>query len=488
MDSSRVWRAYLLGGMVVVAIYLAMPYGIGRDLTYVAIGMSSATAAFVAAARSRGGVRMLWALMAAGQLAAAVGDAMWVYYEHVAEVDPFPSPADAFYLLQYPLVAGALLMLARHHRSPENREALLDSAILTVGLVLPYWVLVIGPNLGGYESPLEQLITLGYPFSDVLLLAGLVLVLATSRARTAAGRMVIAAMILVMAGDMIFVLTGDAIVYGMPISLAPFLLSYVIWGAAALHPSARDLLRPTSDTPPAFTTGRLLTLTAVVLLAPGTLIVQLAFGFELSAWPVAITSAVLFVLVVARMAVMLRRLQHQARRLDEIARTDMLTGLPNRRTLDAQLVRDYERTAHEDVPLTLAMLDLDHFKRFNDTYGHQGGDQLLAGAARAWSLLLSSADMLARYGGEEFVLLMPGRDLAAAEHLLQALRLVTPHEQTFSAGLALWDGRETPLRLLRRADTALYAAKTAGRDRVVRADPPSETEGPSLEPSAFAGG
>nr|BFE80716.1 hypothetical protein GCM10020093_033170 [Planobispora longispora] len=117
------------------------------------------------------------------------------------------------------------------------------------------------------------------------------------------------------------------------------------------------------------------------------------------------------------------------------------------------------------------MIDLDYFKRFNDTYGHQAGDRLLVGAATAWSLVITSDDMLARYGGEEFVLLMPGRTVEDAEHLLSALRLVTPEKQTFSAGLARWDGRESPLELLRRADGALYAAKEAGRDRVMRAGP-----------------
>ncbi|MBG0831010.1 GGDEF domain-containing protein [Planomonospora sp. ID67723] len=474
MDRSRAWRVYLLGGLIVVAVYASMPYGLARDLMYVLIGMSSAVAAFVAAGRSGGGVRVLWMLMAVGQFAAAVGDALWTYYEHIAKTDPFPSAADGFYLLQYPLVTGALLLLARHHRSPEDREALLDGAILVVGLALPYWVLVISPSIGGYDSALEEVVMLSYPLADVLLLAGLVRLMATSRAQTSSGRMITAALILVMAGDVTFVLAGDAIVYGVPLSLLPFLMSYLTWGAAALHPSAADLLRPTSATAPSLTNRRLLTLTAVVLLAPGTLIVQLAFGLELSAWAVSITSVVLFVLVVARMAIMLRRMQHQARRLDEIARTDTLTGLPNRRTMDAQLAREYERATLDGTPLTLAMIDLDRFKLFNDTHGHQGGDELLAGAATAWSLVLASDDMLARYGGEEFVLLMPGRGLDDAEHLLAALRVVTPQRQTFSAGLALWDGRETPLELLRRADTALYAAKEAGRDRVMRAAPAEE--------------
>ncbi|GIH92852.1 hypothetical protein Psi01_34820 [Planobispora siamensis] len=471
MVSYRVWRVYLFGGLIAVGIFALIPDNVWADGMYAAIGMSSVAAVSVAAARFRRTLGLAWLLMGLGQLAAVLGDVMWLYYEHIAGVDPFPSPADVLYLLEYPFVTASLLMLARHRRSTADREARLDSAIMVVGLALPYWVLLIQPNIGGHDSLFSQLIALGYPVADVILLAGLVRLLTTSGAQMPAYRLLTAALVLLLAGDVIFIMVEGSIMIGD----LPFLLSYVVWGAAALHPSARDLLRSDPDALPTFTTRRLLTLTAVVLLAPGTLAVQLAFGFELSAWAVTIVSAVLFVLVVARMATLLRRLQHQARRLDEIARTDMLTGLPNRRTLDAQLVRDYERATREDIPLTLAMLDLDHFKRFNDTHGHQGGDQLLAGAATAWSLVLSSTDMLARYGGEEFVLLMPGRDLEAAEHLLEALRLVTPHEQTFSAGLALWDGRETPLRLLRRADTALYAAKTAGRDRVVRADPATDS-------------
>ncbi|MBG0831011.1 GGDEF domain-containing protein [Planomonospora sp. ID67723] len=435
------------------------------------IAFSCAVAILWSAARLRNATALPWVLMGVGQLAVVVGDSLWVYYEHIAEVNPFPSVADGFYLLQYPLVTGALLLLARHHRSAGDREARLDAAILIVGLSLPYWVLLISPKIGHYDSVLMQVIALGYPLGDVLLLAALVRLLTGAGARTPAFRMIALALVCVLTGDVVFVMLEDPQGFSVSLGVLPFLMSYLVWGAAALHPSAADLLRATPETVPSLTNRRLLTLTAVVLLAPGTLIVQLAFGLELSAWAVSITSVVLFVLVVARMAIMLRRMQHQARRLDEIARTDTLTGLPNRRTMDAQLAREYERATLDGTPLTLAMIDLDRFKLFNDTHGHQGGDELLAGAATAWSLVLASDDMLARYGGEEFVLLMPGRGLDDAEHLLAALRVVTPQRQTFSAGLALWDGRETPLELLRRADTALYAAKEAGRDRVMRAAP-----------------
>ncbi|MBG0817082.1 diguanylate cyclase [Planomonospora sp. ID82291] len=486
MDGSRLWRAYLLGGLVAVGVFVLLPYGIFRDGFYASAGLAGAAVSFLAAARLRGTVGLAWALMGLGLVGTTGGDLLWLYYDHIAGVDPFPSPADIAYLLQYPFVTAALLMLARHRRTPGDRGALLDSTIVTVGLLLPYWVLLIDPNIGGHDSTFDQLVALAYPLADVVLLAGLVRLLSVSGARTPSFRLLTVAMIALLAGDVIFISTQGAEVSGLPLGDTPFLLSYVLWGAAALHPSARDLLDTSSGGVPFFTTRRLLTLMAVVLLAPGTMAAQLLAGFEVSSWPVTIASALLFVLVVARMADLLHRLQEQARMLDEVARTDTLTGLPNRRTLDAQLAREYERAEQDGTPLCLAMVDLDRFKLFNDTYGHQAGDLLLTDAATAWSLALGGQDMLARYGGEEFVLVMPGREPADAERLLAAMRAATPQAQTFSAGLALWDGRERPSDLLHRADLALYAAKEAGRDRVVRASRPAPPAGAHPAPPSPA--
>jgi diguanylate cyclase (GGDEF)-like protein len=113
------------------------------------------------------------------------------------------------------------------------------------------------------------------------------------------------------------------------------------------------------------------------------------------------------------------------------------------------------------------LLDLDFFKRFNDAYGHQAGDLLLKEAAAAWRAELREIDVLARYGGEEFGLIITGLPAAEALEIVSRLRPVTPRGQTFSAGLAEWDGRQTADELVGRADEALYRAKAAGRDRVL---------------------
>ncbi len=153
--------------------------------------------------------------------------------------------------------------------------------------------------------------------------------------------------------------------------------------------------------------------------------------------------------------------------LDRMAHEDVLTGIDNRRGLDQRLVIELARAHRSGVALTLAMLDLDHFKRYNDRRGHGAGDVLLRGAAQAWRHQLRPTDQLARYGGEEFTLVLPSCDADAACALIERLRPLVPERQTFSAGVATWDERESPDQLLARADRALLVAKKEGRNRTV---------------------
>jgi len=115
----------------------------------------------------------------------------------------------------------------------------------------------------------------------------------------------------------------------------------------------------------------------------------------------------------------------------------------------------------------VAVVDLDHFKAFNDEHGHLSGDRLLKSAAAAWRTALRQTDTLARYGGEEFGVALPSCSLSEAEVVLDRLRTLTPDEQTCSIGLAEWSPGETGAELVARADEALYEAKRGGRDALV---------------------
>ena len=153
--------------------------------------------------------------------------------------------------------------------------------------------------------------------------------------------------------------------------------------------------------------------------------------------------------------------------LRELSERDALTGVLNRRAWDQLLSSALRKGAQ---PLFVAMLDLDHFKAYNDNHGHQAGDDLLRHAARAWRSAIRAGDVLARYGGEEFTVLLAGCEEERAIEIAERLRGATlDHDQQVSIGLARWDGREGASSLVERADRALYVAKRAGRNRVALA-------------------
>jgi diguanylate cyclase (GGDEF)-like protein/PAS domain S-box-containing protein len=156
--------------------------------------------------------------------------------------------------------------------------------------------------------------------------------------------------------------------------------------------------------------------------------------------------------------------------LEDLAVTDELTSLPNRRGWDRIIGRAMAHAARTGRPLTVALADLDHFKRFNDAHGHNAGDALLHSFGTRLRLALRRSDAAARWGGEEFAVALPECSGADAADALSRLRNAVPLGQTCSIGVATWDGSECAATLMRRADRALYDAKDHGRDRISYAD------------------
>jgi diguanylate cyclase (GGDEF)-like protein len=149
-----------------------------------------------------------------------------------------------------------------------------------------------------------------------------------------------------------------------------------------------------------------------------------------------------------------------------LAASDPLTGLPNRRRWDEEAARMVARAERTGEPLAVAIIDLDRFKDYNDTHGHQAGDRLLKEAAAAWRDQLRAGDLLARWGGEEFAVALPGATAEQAVPVLERLRAATPSGQTASVGLASFAPGATLAGLVEQADRALYRAKDTGRDRL----------------------
>ena len=182
------------------------------------------------------------------------------------------------------------------------------------------------------------------------------------------------------------------------------------------------------------------------------------------------------------------RSEFQAVRRDSV--TDPLTGLANRRVFERRLEEEVSRARRYGHPLTLVLMDIDHFKRYNDVYGHRAGDEVLRHLGWLIGQEIREPDVVSRYGGEEFALLLPETDIAGARRLVERLRRRITNDAriplTLSFGLAEFPSHADDVNgLLQAADEALYAAKDAGRDAVCGAGE-DRTDRPRQEPKPAA--
>ncbi|MBW9332270.1 diguanylate cyclase [Herbaspirillum sp. RU 5E] len=188
----------------------------------------------------------------------------------------------------------------------------------------------------------------------------------------------------------------------------------------------------------------------------------------------------------------IQALEQQLQQMGELVREDQLTGSLNRRGMDESLDREIANALRRETPLCVALLDLDDFKRINDTHGHATGDEVLVHLVQVIRETLRKLDVIARFGGEEFVILMPETSPQDAVQIItrvqrELTKRIFMHESqrlliTFSAGVAVYQPGESQADLLKRTDVALYKAKNAGKNRIVFADPPA-AELPGLPPS-----
>ncbi|MHB9074214.1 MAG: diguanylate cyclase [Desulfobaccales bacterium] len=175
---------------------------------------------------------------------------------------------------------------------------------------------------------------------------------------------------------------------------------------------------------------------------------------------------------------------------------DPLTGLFNRRYMEETLDRELKRSTRTGSPLAVIMMDLDHFKDYNDTFGHNAGDELLSALGNLVKSEIRGEDIACRYGGEEFLLIIPGTSMEVALERAELLRLAVkemhvPYQGlkpiTLSLGVAVYPAHgSTGLDLILAADTALYQAKRAGRDRVIAAADPGEPKATPIDPPTHA--
>jgi diguanylate cyclase (GGDEF)-like protein len=479
--TTKLLRLYFLGTLAAIGGFvLIQPTGWLEVFWQVAIGWVAAAAVVFGMRRHRPRCAVAWYLFAAGVFLNSTGILAQAVGDKILHLEGYPTIADPLWLALYPGLGIGLILLIRSRSSLSDWPAILDTTTITTGLGLLSWVFVIHPQASDPTlSLLGRAAVVSYPVGDVIVLAMMVRILVDGSKLAPSLRLLLASMLTFLVGDISWAVIFHFGLTPGPLALhlleANFGIAYSLVGAAGLHRSVGSA----ADRVPAREAGLsaplLAGLTIASLIAPVLLIAQAVDGVVSDPVAIGVSSAAMFALVVGRMAGLLRQIQVQSAQLRDLSRIDELTGLPNRRAWSLELPVALERARRDGRPLSVAMIDLDHFKRFNDTYGHPAGDALLRGAAHGWREKLRVVDVIARYGGEEFVVLLPDADGPEATTVLERLREATPSGQTFSAGVATWDELQTGSELIACADAALYVAKTGGRNCTVVADAPERS-------------
>ncbi|WP_432520154.1 GGDEF domain-containing protein [Kineococcus sp. SYSU DK006] len=460
------WTAVVVV-LTVVAASVPEPSSTVGTLSYPVAVLVLTAAMALAVARVPRGHRQPWLWLLAGNTTFLVGETLFAV-QAVRGTDAFPTAADLCYCLAYVPLAVGLLELNRRRATHRYRGSLLDAGIVSLSAATLFGVFVVLPMASdASQSPFARAVSSAYPVCDLLLVFLVARLVTGPGSRPPAFWLLVTGCLCTITADLftnVQQLTLGEATYPRWVNALWLVCygSYSVAAAASVRPWGRV------DTPEAaggLTAWRLLLLGVAAVLPSGVLVGASLAGHQVPVALLAAGSIALVGMVVARIWDLLQRLRAQSARLEALARTDPLTGLANRRTLDHELVRTCRALGEAD--LYAALVDLDRFKAYNDGRGHQAGDELLKAAAAAWAQALGPGGFLARWGGEEFVALLVEDDPARAVRRLDALRAAVPDGQSCSIGVARWDRAEDGASLLRRADAALYAAKEGGRDRLV---------------------
>lgn len=466
--SRRCWIPVLAGGLLPMLLYIVLPYGKLAGAVYVVATFLAAIAVALALRqRPRTFCPTAWGLIAGALALAGVGHAIW-YWLDLRGLEPFPAAPDFFYLAVYPLFGGALWMLGR--QSGEGEGALSDALIVGIAAAVLGWAVLIAPYVHDPSLTMVQLlVSTAYPVADLILLPLILRLVFLYRTRVSAHLFLLIGMLAYLVADMLYAHGNSAGWYapgGFTDGL--WLAAYALFVVAAWHPTA-GLEPRTQGSSPELSGRRLMVLGAAAVTVPGMILLTAGTAVEIVR-VAAIGSILLFLLVMHRLAGLMKETRRQAAVLESLSRTDHLTGAANRRHLEYELEREVARAERANTALSFVFLDLDRFKRFNDTYGHAAGDTLLQELVAIWQGVLRPTDVLARMGGEEFVIVSPDTTAEQCRQMVERLRGLVPRGQTCSAGIAAFQPGESVDAFTGRADRALYEAKHQGRDRVIIAE------------------
>jgi diguanylate cyclase (GGDEF)-like protein/PAS domain S-box-containing protein len=340
-SGSRVWALYLVSGVLATFVFFLLPE-IPQDILYILIGVSATVMALEGARWQPAGRQLPLYLFAGGLLMTVTGDVIYTFYEDVWIEDPFPSTADVFYVANYLFYAAALLLLVWHRTPGRDWGGITDAAIITTGAAVLSWIFLMKPYADDHTLPLlERLISISYPLLDLLLLAVAARLLIAPGARVPAFYFIGVSLLLYLISDVVYVVLALAGAYesGNPVD-AGYMISYVLLGTAALHPSMPVLSEPGPRPETRLTWWRFALLTVASLATPGVLAVQAARGESIEAPVIVGGSVILFLLVLVRLAGFVRRHERAVTR-ERILREAgaVLVGALNRKDIYAAALK-----------------------------------------------------------------------------------------------------------------------------------------------------
>ena len=455
------------------AYFLFNPTPTTKLLLYNGVGLLSLAGTIVGIRLHRSRHRAPWILFALGQASFLTADVIYYWLETHTETVPFPSIADAFYLLMYPLViAGLLLKIRKNSTGTKDWAGLIDAGIFAIALFSVLWVLVMDtyvPIAG--QATTERLISLCYPVMDLaVLFVAIRLAVIIHRRHRSLTLIIMALGSLVIADVQYGVLNAaDAFQTGSIVD-AFWLGFYVLFALAAIHPSMSGELRSPTSQLERISNVRLVLMFLATLTVP---VIDLMWGTPADRFVTLTSSAVLFALMLGRVLGLVRTVEHGREMLHQEARQDPLTGLANRTQFTERTMTALESSRDS---IAVLLIDLDDFKAVNDSMGHEAGDHVLTTVADRIRRCVRESDVVARLGGDEFAVLITKtidrQDAAnSASRIIRALSepITVLNRQVrvgASVGIAVQGQEQDNVQsLLRGADVAMYLAKRQGKGR-----------------------
>ncbi|MBG0830559.1 GGDEF domain-containing protein [Planomonospora sp. ID67723] len=465
-----------LGTAVTAAFVTAVFYAVtvGQVLYFVTYGVVCALAWWAALRLVPGPDRRPWLLIALAQTLWLTGDVIEMAFFLSGKV-PMVGVSDAFWLGGYPLVAAAVILMARRRAPGRLSGGMLDALTLTTVAALAAWQFLIQPYLDS-GSGAEVIVPALYPVGDIVLLAAVLFLALSPGERGAPTLLLLGAVSTYLAVDLGYNLLPYVLDSSYVEKLGAGLLAgHALMVSAMLHPGRAELTHPGSLVR-TLHPARVVFL-GLALLGTPALALRYA-GFSGQELATITASAACAVFVLTRFTTAVREQERMQAALAYQARHDPLTGLANRAVMQDRL-EEIVRVAGSGA--AVLYLDLDGFKQINDVHGHDAGDAVLVEVAGRLSAATRGTDLVARLGGDEFVLLCPEippeETVRLAERVLEEICapvLFRGHRLSVGAsiGIAVHSGglaAGTPAEILRAADTAMYSAKRLGRGRWVAA-------------------